>query len=77
MKRHFGEQTSPDTKLRINNIISTPAFLYGSVVWIMNRKEQKRLEAAQMRFLRPLLGITRQDKQRHLDMNELNQDNIV
>jgi hypothetical protein len=50
---------------------------YGSELWIMNRKEQKQLEAAQMHSLRPLLGLTRWNKERKFDMNKLNQDNIV
>jgi hypothetical protein len=39
---------------------------------------QKHLEAAQVRFMRPPLGLTRWDKQRNVDnRSELNQDNIV
>jgi hypothetical protein len=46
-----------DTKLRIRNITSKAALCYGSEVWIINKRDAQKLEAAQMIFLRPLLGL--------------------
>jgi uncharacterized Ntn-hydrolase superfamily protein len=44
----------------------------------VNVEDQKQREAAQMRVLRPLLGLTRRHKQRDIDVRiKLNQDNIV
>jgi hypothetical protein len=78
IKGHFGKQISTETKLGIHNIISKATLRYGSELWIMNRKDQKQLGAAQMRFLRPLLDLTRRDRQRNIDVrNKLNQDDIV
>jgi hypothetical protein len=58
IKRHFGKHMTTDTKLLIHNIISKAALCYGSEAWIINKRDAQKLEAAQMRFLRPLLGLT-------------------
>jgi len=45
---------------------------------IINKRDAQKLEAAQMRFLRPLLGLTRLDRQRNPDIcNRLKVDNLV
>jgi hypothetical protein len=56
---------STETKLRIHNICSKPALFYGSKAWVVNKRDAQKLEAAQMRFLRPLLGFTRLDHQKN------------
>jgi len=40
------------------------ALKFGSEVWVLRKTEEQRLEAAQMKFLRLLLGITKLDKER-------------
>jgi len=37
---------------------------FGSEAWVLKKREEQRLEAAQMKFLRHLLGITRLDKEK-------------
>ena len=37
---------------------------FGSETWAPKKREEQRLEAAQMKFLRPLLGITKLDKEK-------------
>jgi hypothetical protein len=44
------------------------ALCYGSECWIINRRDAQKLEAAKMRFLKPLLGLTRFDRQRTPDI---------
>ena len=45
---------------------------------VIYRKEEKQLEAAEMRFLRSFQGHIRREKQRNVDIrNKLNQDNII
>jgi hypothetical protein len=78
IKRHFGKHMTIDTKLRKHNITSKAALCYGSEVWIINKRNAQKLEAAQMRFLRPLLGLTRLYRQRNSDIrNRLKVDNIL
>jgi hypothetical protein len=70
IKRNFGKKMSSQTKLRIHNITAKTALKYGSETWVLNKKDKQRLEAAQMRFLRPLLGYTKLDWQRNVDIRE-------
>jgi len=51
-----------ETKLRIYNITTKAALKFRSEAWVLKKREEQRLEAAQMKFLRHLLGITKLDK---------------
>ena len=62
IRRHFGKQMNKETKLRIHNITAKAALQFGSEAWVLKKREEQRLEAAQMKFLRHLLGITKPDK---------------
>ena len=53
------------TKLRIQNITAKAALKFGSEAWVLKKIEEQRLEAAQMKFLRHLLGITKLDKEKN------------
>jgi len=35
------------------------------MAWVLKKREEQRLEAAQMKFLRHLLGITKLDKEKN------------
>jgi len=59
-----------ETKLRIRNITAKAALKFGSEIWIMKKREEQRLEAAQMKFLRHLLGITKLDKEKNQCIRE-------
>jgi len=53
-----------ETKLRIHSITATAALKFGSEAWVLKKREEQRLEAAQMKFLRHLFGITKLDKEK-------------
>jgi len=38
---------------------------FGSEAWVLKKREEQHLEAAQMKFLRHLLGITKLDKEKN------------
>ena len=38
---------------------------FGSEAWVLKKREEQRLEAVQMKFLRHLLGITKLDKEKN------------
>ena len=65
IRRHFGKQMNKETKLRIHNITAKAALKFGSEVWVLKKIEEQRFEAAQMEFLRHLLGITKLDKEKN------------
>jgi len=43
---------------------------FGSEAWVLTKREEQRLEAAQMKFLRHLLGITKLDKENNQCISE-------
>jgi hypothetical protein len=51
-----------ETKLRICNIT---ALKFGSKAWVLKKRKEQGLEAAQMTFLRHLLAITKLDKEKN------------
>ena len=73
IKRHFGKQMNKETKLRIHNITAKEALKSGSEAWVLKKREEQRLEVAQMKFLRQLLGITKLDKENNQCIREKNE----
>jgi len=54
-----------ETKLRIHNITAKAALKFGSEACVLKKRKEQRLEAAQIKFLRHLLGITKLDKEKN------------
>ena len=54
IRRLFGKQMNKETKLRIHNITAKAALKFGSEVWVLKKREEQRLEAAQMKFFETL-----------------------
>jgi len=65
IQRRFGKQMNKETKLRIHKITDKAALKIGSEAWVLKKREEQRLEAAQMKFLRHLLGITKLEKEKY------------
>ena len=59
-----------ETKSRIHNITATLALKFGSEAWVLKKRAEQRLEAAQMKFLKHLLGITKLDKEKNQCIRE-------
>jgi len=54
-----------ETKLRMHDMTAKAALKFGSEAWVLKKREEQRLEAAQMKFLRHLLVITKLDKEKN------------
>ena len=54
-----------ETKLRIHNITVKAALKFGSEAWVLKKREEQWLEAAQVKFLRHLLRITKLDDEKN------------
>ena len=59
-----------ETKLRIHNFTAKAELKFGSEAWVLKRGEEQRLEAAQMKCLRHLLGIPKLDKEKNQRIRE-------
>jgi hypothetical protein len=53
------------TQYKLHNITSKQVLKFGSETWTLKQRDRSRLEAAQMKFLKPMLGLTRLDHQRN------------
>jgi len=69
-QRHFGKQMNKETKLRIHNIMAKATLKFGTEAWVLKKREEQHLEAAQMKFLRHLLGITKLDKEKNQSIRQ-------
>jgi len=59
-----------ETNLRIHNITAKAALKFGSEDWVLKKREEQCLEAAQMKFFRHLLGIAKLDKEKNQFIRE-------
>ena len=66
-----------ETKLRIHNITAKAALKFGGEAWVLKKREEQRLEAAQMKFLKQLLGITKLDKEKNQCIREKKQEQRI
>jgi len=56
--------------LKILILTAKATLKFGSEAWILKKREEQRLEAAQIKFLRQLLGITTLDKEKNQYIRE-------
>ena len=64
--QNYGFQTSYRNKVKYFFLITAKAALkFGNEACVLKKREEKRLEAAQMKFLSHLLGITKLDKDKN------------
>ena len=53
-------------------------YIFGSEAWVLKKREEQRLEATQMKFLRHLLRITKLDKEKNQRIRQKTRaENIV
>jgi hypothetical protein len=53
--------------------MTVSVMMYGRENWSLNRSDERQIEAAEMRFLRPMAGYTLWDKRREeLDIFNIN-----
>jgi hypothetical protein len=69
-RRHLGKQMTKEIKLRMNNITAKAALNFSSEAWVLKKRDEQRLEAEQMKFLRHLLGITKLDREINQSLRE-------
>jgi hypothetical protein len=62
IKRTIFRKVRMETILKIYNTLVLPGFLYGSENWTLTALQRRRIEAAEMKLLRPLAGYTLYDQ---------------
>jgi len=61
IKRTIFRKVRTENILKIYNNLIVPALLYGSENWTLTASQRRRIEAAEMKLLRPLAGYTLHD----------------
>jgi len=61
IKRIIFRKVRMETILKIYNTLILPTFLYGSENWTLTASQRRRIDAAEMKLLRPLAGYTLHD----------------
>jgi hypothetical protein len=80
IKRTIFRKVRTETIFKIYNTSIVPTFLYGSENWTLTASQRRRIEAAEMKLLRPLAGYTLQDHKtnnficRELKIRHIRQD---
>ena len=52
------------TQIKFYKVMAVPVLMYGSEKWSLRRSDKRKIEASEMRFLRPIAGYTLWDKKR-------------
>lgn len=68
IKRTLKNKVRKDTMIKFYKTMAVPAALYSSETWTMTSRDKSRLQAAEMRFLRSVLGVTKRDRIRNEDI---------
>ena len=56
VSRTLKGKTQLSTQIKFYKVVAVPVQMYGSENWTLNRSDKRKLEAAEMRFLRPTAG---------------------
>ena len=64
ISRNLKGKTQLSTQIKFYKVMAVPVLMYGSENWSLNRSNKRKIEAAEMRFLRPMAGYTLLDKKK-------------
>jgi hypothetical protein len=64
------KEISTKTKMTIYKTIYRPTVTYGAENWILNKRHQSRIQAAEMKYLRRTIGVKRTDRIRNEEIRE-------
>jgi hypothetical protein len=62
------QKTLQSTQLKFYKIMAVPMLTYASENWTINQSDKKKIESAEMKFLRSVAGYTLLDKKRSTDI---------
>jgi hypothetical protein len=70
IKRTLINKTRKDTQLKFHKVMAVPVLLHGCENWALNRVDRRKIETAEMKFLRRVAGYTVRDEVRNTTVRE-------
>lgn len=58
IRRHLGQKTLRSTQLKFYKVMAVPMLRYGCENWATNRGDKRKIETAEMKFLRAVAGVS-------------------
>ena len=58
LSRTLKGKTQLSTQIKFYMVMAVPVLMYGSENWSLKRSDKRKIEAAEMRFLRLMAGYT-------------------
>ena len=68
--RNLRNKTRKETRMKFYKTVAVPTFLYASETWTLGKGEEKKIQAAEMRFLRSVQGFSLLDRRRNIDIRQ-------
>ena len=68
ISRTLQEKIQLSTQNKFYKVMAVPVLMYGNENWSLNQSDKRKIEAAEMRFLRPMAGYSLLDKKRSSDI---------
>jgi hypothetical protein len=70
--KNVKKNTRKETNLKFYTVMAIPVLLYGCEIWTLKKRDWNRIQAAEMKYFRPVKGCTKIDQLRNEDIwNEL------
>ena len=70
IRRTLKNKTRKETMIKFYKVMSVPAITYGSETWIINKSDKRKIQSAEMRFLRSVAGYRLTDRKRNCEIRE-------
>lgn len=70
INRNLKNKARKETQIKFYKVMAVPSLLFGSETWTMTAADSKKLQAAEMKFLRSVKGCTILDKIRNDKIRE-------
>ncbi|KAJ4431286.1 hypothetical protein ANN_19883 [Periplaneta americana] len=70
IKRTLKNKTLQSTQLKFYKVMAVPTLTYASDNWTLNRADRRKIETAEMKFLRSIAGVTILDRKRNEDIRK-------
>jgi len=70
INRSLKNKTRKDTKIKLYKTMAVPSLMFGSETWVDTKRNQSKIQSAEIKFLRRVKGCTILDQIRNDDIRE-------